>query len=392
MESKEPAVLSVGEGCCGCGACAAVCPVSSLSMSVDKEGFLEPVYLDGCLSCDLCSDVCPVLNSSEVDLVTSAKWAKAYDASVLVKSSSGGVFGLLAREVVSNGGIVFGAAFADDFQSVKHVRVDKMADLDRVMRSKYVQSVMGLDVYKQIEESLREGDPILFSGTACQCSAIGNYLRRVGVGTEDLLLVDVICHGVPSPGLWAKWTEWVVRNGSGDLTGVSFRDKTKGWSSYSVAYEIDGDITRSLFFDDWYMKAFLANASLRRSCFNCPSKRKCGSDITLGDYWGIQKAHPEVSDDMGVSAVICNTAKGERALSALREQLDFGETTFDNILVENPALVHSVSPHSRRGDFMADFSGGRSMGEMVRKWTFEKTIKQKAIAFLIRVKRKIFSA
>ena len=95
---------------------------------------------------------------------------------------------------------------------------------------------------------------------------------------------------------------------------------------------------------------------------------------------------------MGVSAVICNTAKGERAFSALREQLDFGETTFDNILVENPALVHSVSPHSRRGDFMADFSGGRSMGEMVRKWTFEKTIKQKAIAFLIRVKRKIFSA
>ena len=168
--------------------------------------------------------------------------------------------------------------------------------------------------------------------------------------------------------------------------GVNFRDKSTGWGSYSVSYEVapagGGPARRvsGLASGDWYMRAFLRNASLRPSCLACPFKRRCGSDATLGDYWGIQSQHPEVSAGGGVSAVLLNTPRGEAAFARTSGAADFGESAFGKVAAGNPALVRSVAPHPDREAFMAALAGDAPISEMMRRWSFEPTLGQRLIS------------
>ena len=234
--NKNTNVLTVGSRCCGCGACVAVCPVSCLSMEPDELGFLHPSCAGGgCASCGKCTKVCPVVSPSAEDAVESVRWAKASDKGLRRRSSSGAIFGLLAGVVLNGGGIVYGAAFSDDCKTVNHVRIDSVDDLDSVMRSKYVQSSISGDVYESLKDDLTEGRSVLFSGTACQCAAVRNYLTVAKVSLDHLLLIDVICHGVPSPRLWKEWVEHVSREAGAEVDEVNFRSKSTGWLTYSVA-------------------------------------------------------------------------------------------------------------------------------------------------------------
>ena len=220
------------------------------------------------------------------------------------------------------------------------------------------------------------------------------YLGKLAE-SENLLLVDVICHGVPSPLLWEKWATW--REGCADapLCNVNLRDKESGWLSYSSTYEYGSDEGRtkdgSVFRDDWYSKAFLANASLRSSCFQCPAKRSCGSDITLGDFWGIQDVHPEVDYEGGVSAVLCNSERGAAAIDGLASQLQLGESSFENVSKGNPSLCSAVVPYAKRDKFMADLASGCSIDELMAAYTFEPSLAQKVRGKLGGIKRRLLN-
>lgn len=378
-------VSSLGDSCCGCGACAARCPRSCISMEPDACGFLRPsVDPSACVGCGACDAVCPALTPPGEDKVEKALWAKARDAGLLDRSSSGGVFGLLARDVLSRGGVVAGAAWADGCRELRHVVVEREEELYRIMRSKYVQSSLGRDVYEGVRDALRAGRPALFCGTACQVAGMRSYLGALA-GSDLFLGVDVICHGVPSPELWRRWLAYVEEREGGEVSEVNFRSKETGWLSYSVAYEhATGEdcaprLSSSGFADDWYMRAFLKNASLRPSCLECPFKRRSGSDVTLGDYWGVQAQHPEVPVEGGVSAVVCNTGRGADAIASVSGLVDSGATSFDKIVSGNVALVSPSLPHADRDAFMSALADGMPVPDMMARWSFEPTLAQKLI-------------
>lgn len=390
-------VLTASE-CCGCGACAAACACSCISMSRDEMGFSRPVVdALSCTECGLCERVCPVLARHEEDSVKGVFWAKSKDIKQREASSSGGVFGLLAHNCLVEGGVVYGAAFVDRCRLVRHVRVDTIDELDAVMRSKYVQSEIAPEVYQQVKEDLQAGKQVIFSGTACQVAGMRNYLAARRVNQTRLLYIDVICHGVPSPRLWEAWIKSLAEGEGNEIHEVNFRSKITGWLSFSVMYKYMTEkdsasrLSANKFADDWYMRAFLSNASLRPSCFCCPSKCSCTSDLTLGDFWGVQSQHPEAFDNHGVSAVIANTDAGLSALSVVKDQVEWGESSFDKVVAGNSALVKSVKPFSEYEEFIGSIKDGCDIAAMRAKWNFDPTLKQRVRGKLGAAKRKVLS-
>ena len=388
-----PGISAVGDKCCGCWACVAICPVKCLSMKGDRAGFEYPTYDSGCIGCGKCEKACPVMSPQPPDGTVGVAWAKAKDDGLRERSSSGGVFGLLAEKTLGLGGVVYGAAFGEGCRTVEHVRVVRMDQLDGVMRSKYTQSMMGVGTYKDVSDDLKYGKQVLFSGVGCQCAGLRNYLNEKHVPTDNLFVVEILCHGVPSPGLWSKWIDYkkaAVGMGLAEINEVNFRSKSSGWTTYSVAYHVATEKVESTRFgNDWYMKAFLSNASLRESCLHCPVKRCSGSDIEIGDYWGVYNVHPDIADELGVSAVICNTVKGEAAIGALGDVLSLGPTTFQDIANGNPALTKSVRPYAKRTEFLDDVAASTPIEKLVLKWTFAPSLAQRVRGKLGRVKRKL---
>ena len=394
----NPSISALGSACCGCGACSAVCPKGCISMVPDGLGFPRPaIDFEACVGCGACERACPATGERPADRLESVSWAKAKSDTLLDRSSSGGIFGLLAREVLSEGGVVCGAAFDAGCSGVRHVLVGDAAGLDRVMRSKYVQSSVGRDVYTGVRSALRSGRRVLFAGTACQVAGMRAYLGKLA-DSDGFLSVDVICHGVPSPLLWSEWVSYRGEEFGSDVCDVNMRSKTTGWLSYSAMYrhiaekDNTGDTESRVFGEDWYMKAFLSNASLRSSCLECPVKRSSGSDITLGDFWGFQDIHPEVDYSKGVSAVLCNTPKGETAFSAIADKVDLGEATLEQVFAGNPSLVKSVEPFAKRTEFLADVEAGVPVSDLESRWDFRPTLWQRIRGKLGGIKRRLKKA
>lgn len=393
MHEALSTIASLSNRCCGCGACSAICPKSCISMKPDVWGFPRP-HIDesACVDCGRCTSACPALSAHDSDKALSIFWAKSKDVDELARSSSGGVFGLMASDVLDSGGVVVGAAWDRDFHSVSHIVVDDPADLDAIMRSKYVQSNVPLDVYRSVRRALREGRRVLFSGTACQVAGLRGGLGALA-DSDALLTIDVICHGVPAPALWKSWAEYRETSAKTKLSSVNMRSKATGWLSYSALYEYGAECGGSLktessvFHDDWFFKAFLSNACLRPTCFSCPVKRGCGSDVTLGDFWGVQSMHPDVDYTGGVSVVMCNTMRGEAAFKRISEMLDFGQSKFDNVLAGNPSLTASALPYSRYDAFMSDVAAGKKIPELMKAYTFSPSFSQRIRSRLGRMKR-----
>ena len=389
-------IQSLGTACCGCGACAAKCPVSAIRMLPDKAGFLYPSIDDTiCVGCGRCDAVCPRLHPREADQLQSAYWSKSINADEILKSSSGGLFALLSHDVFDAGGIVVGASWSRDFSAVEHRIAGAEKDLDLLMRSKYVQSRISRDVYKEVKDAVSSGSRVLYSGTACQIAAIVSYLGDLA-NKDTFLSVEVACHGVPSPLLWAKWASAVEERYPGSrLADVNMRQKSTGWASYSVEYRFekscDGSVHTEVvpFNKDWYMKTFLANASLRPSCFNCTAKRSCGADITLGDYWGIGAVHSDVDSYSGVSFVACNTEKGVLAFNSIMDKLECGVTDLDKAAAYNPCLVGSTSPYEGGERFLKDLADGSSIADLMARYPFRRSIKQRLYETLGSLKRRI---
>lgn len=358
-------------------------------MDRDDLGFRYPrIDMDLCIGCGSCDCTCPVVSPRSDDATLAVKWGWANDADLVASSSSGGVFGLLARKVLDQGGVVYGAAFDAGCKAVRHVAARTDHELIPLLRSKYVQSAIDAEVYSGIASDLRAGSVVLFCGTACQTAGVAGYLAAWRVPTANLLLVDVVCHGVPSPLLWQRWLEDV--SGGHPVESVNFRCKTPSWQSYSLSYSYrinDGEIacTEHPSHDDWYMRAFLSNASLRGSCLNCPAKRRCGSDITLGDYWGFAAAHPEVPfADKGISAFIVHSDAGIRAIEQLDGVLESGVSTLERVVSGNPSLVKSPAPYPEREAFLSAVERGVSIHALMERWPFKPS---RVLVLKARIKR-----
>ena len=301
--------------CCGCSACIYICPKHSISFQEDRDGFIYPkVDLETCIDCGLCEKVCPMINQESECLPLATYAAKNDNETIRLRSSSGGIFTLLAESVIGEGGVVFGARFNEDWEVV-HDYTDTIEGLEPFRGSKYVQSCMG-ESYRLVENFLKADRKVMFTGTPCQIAGLRKFLRK---DYNTLLTVEVVCHGAPAPLVWRTYLNNEIAKCGKDLSGVegiNFRDKLTGWKTYSLSVKLSENIvSSSLSKDNDYMRAFLSNLSLRKSCYNCPAKSgKSGADITIGDFWGIENVRPEIDDDKGLSLVLVNSPKGLASL------------------------------------------------------------------------------
>jgi len=354
--------------CCGCNACVQRCPKQCIAVQKDEEGFLYPIVdLSICIDCGLCEKVCLVLNQGSERNPIEVFAAVNKDDSIRMQSSSGGIFTALAEQIIQEKGVVFGARF-DEKWEVKHDYTETIEGLKAFRGSKYVQSRIG-DTFSKAEFFLKAGRKVMFTGTPCQIAGLRLFLRKE---YENLLAVDIICHGVPSPLVWRKYLgEKTQQGGLESIQSISFRNKNTGWKSYSFQIEYDKNHLKSSFSEyasqNIFMKGFLADLYLRPSCYACPTKKlKSGSDITLGDFWGIQHIKPELDDDKGICSFIINTRKGmewQNKLEILKYKFDFAD-----VVKGNPSLVYSANIPENRVAFY-DKLRTRGLIKLVSKYT-----------------------
>lgn len=333
--------------CCGCGACRDICPVDAIRMRADGEGFLYPeIEESACVRCGRCEAVCPI-GRGEAALDGLYFGARAREGGVRRDSSSGGVFPVLAGYVLRRRGSVFGAAFGEGME-VAHREARSPEELRGLKTTKYVQSRME-GVYRRIKALLDEGGWILFCGTPCQVHALRRF---VGKPYPRLLTADLVCYGVPSPGIWADYIKLLERKHGGTVTAFSFRDKRAGDNGHTRAYICGGREFAQDLSADLYCGMFFGNYIIRPSCHVCPyCTTDRGSDFTLGDFWGIEKVRQEADDGMGNSLVILRTEKAREVWAEVREELDWFACDREDLL--QPRLTGPTPAAGGRGAFMA---------------------------------------
>lgn len=340
--------------CCGCTACASICPKHCISMIEDKEGFFYPeADASLCVDCGACEKVCPVLHTGEARKPLHCYAAKNKDAEVLKNSSSGGIFSILAQYVIQvRQGVVLGAKW--EGERVVHGAIESLEDLYKLRGSKYVQSDLR-DSFKRVAAFLTDGRYVLFSGTPCEIAGLKSYLRK---DYDNLITVDLACHGVPSPKVLSLYIQELKQKYGVESLHLNFKDKSSGWATYSVTAK-SGD--KILFSErakeNIYMKGYLHELFSRPSCHNCAFKSfRSGSDITLADFWGIEKVLPEYKSEEGVSLVMENSRKGEIVLRSIFQRHETISVDYEDAIRDNGALLHSEQPHPQRRSFFKKIS------------------------------------
>lgn len=333
--------------CCGCSACADKCPTNSISMKPDKEGFLYPEIDESkCVECSACLKACPIkqFRKSENDFTAFA--AKSNDKEIRHESTSGGIFTHLAKAIISNGGVVVGAAFDEEF-NVKHIVIENDKDIKKISGSKYVQSSTQ-GIYKKIKELLNTGKTVMFSGTPCQIRALKSYLDK---NYDNLILIDLFCHGVPSPKIWQRYLEFINPEKK-CIQSVSFRDKRISWEDYSLTVKYDETEKSTFWKDDSYARGFGFSLFNRPSCSKCRLKSfPRVSDITLGDLWLIGQIFPDFDDHKGTSFVILNSDKGCKLFEKIKNEITFKEIPKDMLNLTYPVMGSPTKAHQNRSKF-----------------------------------------
>lgn len=340
--------------CCGCSACFAACPHGAIEMKPDDEGFLQPVVnVDLCVECGLCAHVCPVLHPGESRKPIAVYAAKAKDDELRRISSSGGIFSLLARRVLERGGVVYGAAFEPETYKVVHIAVEDEEGLDRLRGSKYVQSDMG-DTFRNVKRDLDNGRHVLFSGCPCQVAGLRKFLDGQ---PENLLLVDVLCHAVPSPKVWQCFLDAQKLETGDQIVSIEPRRKCN-WRSFEIAAKFKSlnGIVYERKFPIWY-SIFFGELCSRMSCYRCAFRNCCsGADVSIGDFWGIEHALPDMEDELGVSVVTSNTKKGNVAVNEASVGMNRIDVPIKLAIKRNKAFSRDERMSSRRNYFMANIT------------------------------------
>lgn len=381
------------KNCCGCSACVQRCPKQCIRLEEDAEGFLYPkVDEEACIKCGLCEKVCPILNQADKLPVLEALAVKNPNEEERMNSSSGGVFLPLAREVINNGGVVFGAVY-DDSWEVHHVYTEKIEDVYPMMGSKYLQSRIE-NTYKEAEMFLKQGREVLFVGSPCQIAGLRTFLRNKEY--PNLLVVDFLCHGVPSPGVWRRYLAETYGgydarqcrrqatagknsvllsslNAKSPIGDIKFRDKEEsGWKKFRFvvwdksASKADKNtvLSSDIHYDNPFMRGFLSDIYLRPSCYECKCKNGINhSDLTIADYWAARVTDQDFDDDKGIGLVLVNTLKGEEYFKRLN--MTVRKSTLDKAHLCNGGFNEYTHVHPKRTVFFNMFQQGKSVKQSV---------------------------
>ena len=353
------------EMCCGCSACEQICPVKCIAMEEDERGFLYPkADLKECIHCGKCDKVCPAqqISGEEKNWKNSSTLVGyAKDTEIRKHSSSGGIFSMLAETILQENGVVFGAAFNAKFQ-VHHIFVDSEDDLWKLRGSKYVQSNLE-NTFQEAKVFLQEGRCVLFTGTACQIAGLKNYLGRE---YERLYMVDVLCHGVPSPKIWKKYLDDKKNEYKSEIQQVEFRNKQAGWKQYFMKISFaDGLCYDKVFYEDSFMKMFLSDICLRPSCYQCVWKKiPRESDLSLGDCWGVEQTMPQMDDDRGTSIILVHSQKGKQLLQRVSSRMCLCNAQLDTVLSPRADSRRPVLHHPNEQKFWTAVAQGKSMSEL----------------------------
>lgn len=345
--------------CCGCQACAIICPKSCIYMVDDKEGFWYPeVDKDLCIECGLCEKVCPVINQGKLRSPLNVYASINPDNEIRIKSSSGGIFTSIAQKIIVDGGVVFGACW-DENWLVHHTYIDNLNELEKFRGSKYIQSNLN-NCFVDVRKFLKLDRKVLFSGTPCQIAGLKRYLGRE---YDNLLCVEVVCHGVPSPRVWMDYLKYLRRKNkdiaNNKIVAISFRDKMTGWHkfSFSISCSVNEHVKavfKETFNKNSYMKGFLNNLYLRPSCHQCPARSgKSGSDIAIADYWGVSNKNFQLDDDKGMSLVLIYTAKGQEIYDALNVKSYI--SSLETAVRGNMCIANSVQEPIQRVLFWKEY-------------------------------------
>lgn len=360
------------QNCALCGACFNACPVDAIRFSKAYLDFRYPeIDVTRCVCCNQCEKACPVLGSKSKpeDGYPIAFAAKSNDDSVRLRSSSGGAFYELASQILRDGGYVCGAVFDGSFH-VRHIVSNSQGDLLRMMGSKYAQSDVGY-CYREIKEKLNAGEKVLFSGCPCQVAGLRTYL---GKPYKDLLLVELICHGIPSDQMLQTYIHMQEKKYGATLKRMEFRNKTKGWHNSAVRMEFENHRIYSIpYTADAYTIGFLRNTSLKSSCYDCHFRNfTAGSDIILGDFWGAEVELSE-DDNKGISAILINSGKGMDIID--RCNLALTPASVETVIKYNKNLLCSAAPSPQRSSFYAS-ADTNGLEEAIRRYLEESTIQK----------------
>lgn len=347
MNKTEIILFNEKKDCCDCTACKNICPKDAIYIEVDEYGFEYPkIDREKCIGCGLCKKVCAFQNVEEDNTPIATYLGVAKDKEIIMKSASGGIFATIAQMYLENDGVVFGASFDDQFNPV-HIGISKIEELYKLQGSKYVQSSIA-ETYKETKQFLNEGRKVLYSGTPCQIAGLKGYLMK---DYENLLTIDIICHGVPSAKFFKDYFEMLEEKLKGKIVDFKFRDKSVSWEKNgSIKYKINGKVKKKKLYgsESSYYYYFSSSDCFRENCYVC--KYACENrpgDITIGDYWGIEATHPEllgkgkIEEEKGISVVIASTLKGKREIEKCdkfnKYDSDFSKARIKNGQLKQPS-------------------------------------------------------
>lgn len=375
---KQSAIEVIGyDKCTGCYGCLNTCPVhNAIEFKLTDEGFYKPFITNECVHCGYCQEGCPVIkkvnNNVKEDLEVYSCWSR--DENIVKNSSSGGIFSELAKVYLESNGVVFGAKWQDG--EIVHVGITKLEELEELQKSKYLQSKIEYS-YTKVKEYLKEGKKVLFVGIPCE----GAALRKV-IEHKNLVIVDVVCHGVPSYSTYKKYVKEVLKKDPKNLR-VDFRNKNTGWENYSISYiENQKVIKEHLQREDIWFKGFLSDVYLNKPCYNCEFRTLPRvSDITLGDFWGVPQ---ELKNINGTSVVTINSKKGKELFEKIKNKIEYKETTFEVAHRGNPCLYNHQLNDNKREKFYRDFSK-KSFEELHKKYFPYPSILSRIVRFPRRV-------
>ena len=348
------------KNCCGCTACASICSHDAISMEPDAMGFLYPkVDVGKCVECGLCEKVCQFNENYDRSLNLEepvAFAARHKDIDEVMKSRSGAAFVAISDYILEQGGVVYGAGYKDHFR-VAHKRATTKEERDEFRGSKYVQSDL-IGVFRSVKDDLKNGLTVLFSGTPCQTAGLNSFVGKKL--RENLVLIDIVCHGVPGPYVWREYLAYLEKKHGAKICRVDFRDKVKfGWKAHNETVTFEGGKMS-------YTHLFYQHIMFRHSCGVCHyTNLQRPSDITLADFWGWEKTDPTLNtDDKGYSLVLCNTEKGRQLFEAVKDRMN--TMPVDMTKAMQPNLEHPSEIHPKRMAFEKSFE----------KYGFEKTMKR----------------
>ena len=347
------------EDCCGCSACYNVCASKAITMKPDHEGFLYPeIDQARCIDCGSCLEVCPLVSEGNYKQGNTPRFfvARHKSPEVLRQSTSGGAFTAISDVILRMGGVIYGADYDDAFR-VQHQRAESPAQRDRLRISKYVQSNMK-DTYARVKADLASGLPVLFTGTPCQTAGLRGFIGSSPLA-GNLYICDLICHSIPSPLIWEEYKQLLEQENGGKLVSVQFRSKKDGWSrdnsnkGFLFRTEQSAEVQED---DRIYQLFFKVGTITRPACSACrfTDIHRVG-DLTIADYWGIEKYSPEWFDSRGVSVVLVNSPQGEKLFVQCRDDLLSEERPAAESLAEQQRLREPVQFPAYRSQFWEDY-------------------------------------